>query len=218
MIGTLFAKLQTLDWWVIFIILFVTFLVIHNTLVWVRDKRIRKKLIIGEGKGIQYYPNRKALGADIDAELENTDRAFVLWYTGYGARGYNIHRRGIIEKMILVDPKYCYKEPLLSHIRNISRRTPEEVAQDIKTFAKESHKAEIEVRWLSILPQELLVISNPKAANAWIRIEPFDLTKNAGYWHSIRIYKKEQPDLFKALADKYVYLWADSKEPDWDKL
>jgi len=204
------------DWG--FVILSVVVIVVVG---WYLGRRMQtRSQLIKENKvtGIESYPNRKALGAGIDVELENTDRAYVLWYTGYGARGHNIHRKGIIEKMILIDPRCCFEEPFSSHIRNISKRTPEEVAQNIKVLTKESHEAEIEVRWLMSKPQDLIVISNPKTVNAWIRVEPFDLAKNAKDWRSYRVYKDKLPDLFNTLSDKYMLLWLESKEPDWDEI
>lgn len=166
---------------------------------------------------IEYYPSRVAL-PKISKEFENTAVGYVLWYTGYGARGESIHLTGNIQRIILIHPDLNYKEPILSYLKNTVKYKPEDAELDIIRLSKESHEVGIDVRWLNEIPKVLIVVSNPNTPDGWIRVEEFSLTKSDMGWSSYRVYKAKDPLLFNSLCNSFELYWLKSKEPDWDKI
>jgi hypothetical protein len=168
--------------------------------------------------GVKYYANREALEATIEEELKDTAIAWVLWFTGWSARGYNIHLQSKIQRMLLIYPRLYYEKSMSAFITEKAHGESDNEAKQVLRFAEEAHNAGVDIKWQSTLPEYLLVISDPNTPHAWIRIERFDLTKEAKDWESIRVYKDKQPHLFESLLWLYDMLWQKGEKPYWEDL
>jgi len=175
--------------------------------------RENKRLKKGIATGIEIIANRSNL-PKIKEEFADTSVGYVLWFTGYEARNDWPILRDKIQRIIFIDPELCNTKPFLKHIIEKWEKEPNVAIDSIKEFSREAASEYTKVKWLGKQPNELIVISNPYADKAWARIENFDLEKHSSEWDSIRIYKKQQPLLFKAILSKYEILWNEiSREP-----
>ncbi|MCJ7828574.1 MAG: hypothetical protein MUP81_02405 [Dehalococcoidia bacterium] len=184
---------------------------------WPWLKRIGlKPFPITSGKlvGIEYYQNRAELGI-VQKEFADVKKAWVLWYTAKGVIENGVYLHGKIKKMMFVHPDCNFEEPVKKYIRNcvLDKRSPENEAESIREGTEKVHQEakRIEIRWLKEIPEYFFVINNPDSEDAWVRIESFDLTKNAKDWHSYRIYRREHQYLFEVLKRKYEQLWQRSE-------
>jgi hypothetical protein len=172
--------------------------------------------IISNGiAGIEYYPNRAKLGPLIQ-EFANVKKAWVFWYTGSTAIDQGHYLNGKVARMIFLHPKCNYRPEFKGYLQKQIRggRSPKQEADKIEHFSavvREKAK-DIQIRWLNDVPDYFFVINNPNSDDAWVRIESFDLSKNADHWHSYRIHKKEHPYLFEVLKRKYEQLWERSEK------
>lgn len=203
-------SISQLSWWdwKIWILVFIGILLIM-TVEWAY--RHNKQL-----RGIEYYINRSKL-PKITEEFADTSVGYALWFTGYLASNDWPLLKDRIQKLILVKPDLCNQQPFLGHITDIWKKNPKDAIDSIIRLSQEAHNSGTNVEWIEEKPNELIVISNPYADNAWTRIENFDLSKHSSEWDSVRIYKKHQPLLFSAILSEYKYLWEICNEPDWDK-
>lgn len=173
-------------------------------------------------KGIEYYTNRNEL-PKISEEFKDVRKAWVLWYTGYGAYGYGIHLKKHssgdrkIERIILLHPKLNYQPLFVDYLVNKIDYSSESAEQSVLDISRgvlksKDYPRKVRIKWLDMMPPALYVINNPNGDDAWVRVEAFDLNKRVDEWQSYRIYKNEHLWVFNELKRAYEELWTKSDD------
>ena len=167
---------------------------------------------VAKSRDVVHYHNRRELPSDF-GEFDDIKNAWVLWFTGVGARERLIHQSGNIKRIILLDPAIVSSPQVLDYLKNQAKnREPKTIAQVIRDISKEAWQAKVKVKWLNAVPECLFVIHDPQSQNAWIRVEILDLDRFATEWESYKVYKTTNQWLFTKLLVMYQKLWSNSKE------
>ncbi len=193
---------------IILVVVIALFVVTPKILRWVILKAQLGKVRIADG--IEYYPNRKALGLPEDV-FRKTQRAYALWFTGAGAKRENIHKRGQFEKIIFMNPPPDTTEddmPQYLAFLNNASDNPTGVQNMISLISNEAKNADVKVKYLKKLPRIILVISNLPPPDDWILLEQVDFSKAAREWKSYKIYESKHLGLCKYFRNLYELLWA----------
>jgi hypothetical protein len=167
-----------------------------------------KKTIIS---GILYYHDRSSCPSMAD-ELAKTKTVYALWHIGGQAKTSNIYHKGIVKKLLFINPALNLKDPIKSYIKKyFDGEKPEDSVEYLHGHIKLCRKYGGEVYGINQIPPYLITISNPNSVDSWIKLEEFDLSKSYKERHSYKILRISHKFLYDQLFRYFMYLWDEKK-------
>jgi len=163
-------------------------------------------------EGIIYYPNRKSPFPPMNEELANTQILYALWHIGGQAKTHNIYHKGIVKRLLFIDPSLNYKDPLKSYIEKyFDGENPNDSVEYLYEHVKLCRDHGGEVYGLNEIPPYLITISNPNSMDSWIRLEEFDLSKSYIDRRNYKIFRETHKYLYEQTYKYFSYLWDNKK-------
>ena len=109
--------------------------------------------------------------------------------------------------MLFISPEKNREQTINKFILKYWASSPDKVIGEVKRYTVTARENGATVKWLTVVPEYLMIISDPEEAKGWIRLEEFDLSKDHNDRQQFIIYKENQPYVFQSILKLYDYLW-----------
>jgi len=155
-----------------------------------------------------FYESRKVLDPLRD-QLKDSSELWIAWHTGRVASTMTLFSRAQTVRIILTHPES-------NQIKELVKLTDEDaegLTKDIRYTTKTLLQQKADVRWFDGPLCNSLIISDPHADRAWLRVELLIPKVKPDRRPSVLIEKSKAPELFQTFCDSYEELWSTSKQP-----